>query len=65
MTDDLVGVPAKAGCDDGAEILHGLNNTLASMLLNAQVMEWKLPPRAGLNVTCTKLCGMRNRAESC
>lgn len=37
-----------AGCsngayDDCAEILHGLNNVLASMLLNAQVMEWKLP----------------------
>ena len=30
-------------CDDCAEILHGLNNVLASMLLNAQVMEWKLP----------------------
>jgi hypothetical protein len=28
------------GCD---EILHRLNNVLASMLLNAQVMEWKLP----------------------
>jgi hypothetical protein len=30
-------------CDDCAGILHGLNNVLASMLLNAQVMEWKLP----------------------
>lgn len=30
-------------CADCAEILHGLNNALASMLLNAQVMEWKLP----------------------
>ena len=29
--------------DECAEILHGLNNVLASMLLNAQVMEWKLP----------------------
>ena len=25
------------------ELLHGLNNVLASTLLNAQVMEWKLP----------------------
>ena len=29
--------------DDWAEILHGLNNVLAGTLLNAQVMEWKLP----------------------
>jgi hypothetical protein len=34
---------AKAACGDCADILHGLNNVLASMLLNAQVMEWKLP----------------------
>ena len=34
---------SKGACDDCAEILHGLNNVLASMLLNAQVMEWKLP----------------------
>ncbi|MGA9567478.1 MAG: hypothetical protein WBS19_18270 [Candidatus Korobacteraceae bacterium] len=26
-----------------AELLHGLNNVLVSTLLNAQVMEWKLP----------------------
>ena len=31
------------GCGDCSEILHGLNNALASMLLSAQVMEWKLP----------------------
>jgi hypothetical protein len=31
------------GREGWAEILHGLNNVLASMLLNAQVMEWKLP----------------------
>ena len=37
-----VGVSAGTG-DDCAEILHGLNNVLASMLLNAQVLEWKLP----------------------
>lgn len=28
---------------DQAEILHGLNNVLVSILLNAQLMEWKLP----------------------
>src|SRR5271165_158772 len=26
-----------------AELLHGLNNVLVGMLLNAQVLEWKLP----------------------
>ena len=30
-------------CDGCDEVLHGLNNVLASVLLNAQVMEWKLP----------------------
>jgi len=34
---------SRGACDDCSEILHGLNNVLASMLLNAQVMEWKLP----------------------
>src|SRR5664279_6566944 len=34
---------SQGACDDCAGILHGLNNVLASMLLNAQVMEWKLP----------------------
>ena len=34
---------SSVACDDCSEILHGLNNALASMLLNAQVMEWKLP----------------------
>jgi len=34
---------SKGAGDECAEILHGLNNVLASMLLNAQVMEWKLP----------------------
>jgi hypothetical protein len=33
----------QTGGDGCAEILHGLNNVLASMLLNAQVLEWKLP----------------------
>jgi His Kinase A (phospho-acceptor) domain len=34
---------AVAGCEDCGELLHGLNNALASVLLNAQVMAWKLP----------------------
>ena len=29
--------------EDLGEILHGLNNVLVSILLNAQFMEWKLP----------------------
>jgi hypothetical protein len=44
---DLSGVTAvsagQTAGDGCAEILHGLNNVLASMLLNAQVLEWKLP----------------------
>jgi len=44
----ISGDHADIGCartteGDCAEILHGLNNVLASVLLNAQVMEWKLP----------------------
>ena len=27
-----------------ADTLHALNNAISSILLNAQVMEWKLPP---------------------
>lgn len=29
--------------EDLSEIVHGLNNVLVSILLNAQFMEWKLP----------------------
>jgi hypothetical protein len=32
-----------ARCGECAEIFVGLNNALASVILNAQVMEWKLP----------------------
>jgi|SRR5580704_15061302 hypothetical protein len=32
-----------AGCEECGELLHGLNNALASVLLNAQVMAWKMP----------------------
>jgi hypothetical protein len=28
---------------ESAELLHGLNNVFVTMLLNAQVLEWKLP----------------------
>lgn len=31
------------GGEEPREILHGLNNMLVSILLNAQVIEWKLP----------------------
>jgi hypothetical protein len=34
---------AAAGCGECGELLHTLNNALASVLLNAQVMSWKLP----------------------
>ena len=34
-------MPARA--EELSEILHGLNNVLVSILLNAQIMEWKLP----------------------
>lgn len=34
---------APTGCEDCGELLHGLNNALASVLPNAQVMAWKLP----------------------
>ena len=47
-TSTTAGEIANSSCpprirDDCAELLHGLNNTLVSTLLNAQVMEWKLP----------------------
>ena len=29
--------------EDFGDIVHGLNNVLVSILLNAQFMEWKLP----------------------
>ncbi len=32
-----------ANTEDLREIVHGLNNVLVSILLNAQFMEWKLP----------------------
>lgn len=43
LSGHIVADCSKGACNDCAEILHGLNNVLASVLLNAQVMEWKLP----------------------
>lgn len=50
MTDGLSGLNTGTGPDcwsgvdpECAELLHGLNNVLVGTLLNAQVMEWKLP----------------------
>ena len=34
---------AMSSPEDLSEIVHGLNNVLVSILLNAQFMEWKLP----------------------
>ena len=33
----------ETSCGQQDEILHGLNNVLVSILLNAQLIEWKLP----------------------
>lgn len=30
-------------CEELSDIVHGLNNALVSILLNAQVIEWRLP----------------------
>lgn len=37
------GTPLRLLDRESAELLHELNNVFVSMLLNAQVMEWKLP----------------------
>jgi hypothetical protein len=43
-TAEPMDVPRESAVDaECAELLHGLNNALVSTLLNAQVMEWKLP----------------------
>lgn len=34
---------ATVSANELGEILHGLNNVLVSIVLNAQIMEWKLP----------------------
>jgi hypothetical protein len=51
LVTDLATGLSEGGCLAGAgslrpecaEVLHELNNALVSMLLNAQVLEWKLP----------------------
>ena len=37
-----------AGCSHCANILHELANTITAVLMNAQVMEWRLPPYSRL-----------------
>ena len=37
-----------AGCDGCADTLHELANTITAVLINAQVLEWKLPPYSRL-----------------
>ncbi len=41
--EEKVTAPEFGGEAEPREILHGLNNMLVSILLNAQVIEWKLP----------------------
>ena len=41
VPENRTAIPARA--EELGEILHGLNNVLVSILLNAQIMEWKLP----------------------
>jgi hypothetical protein len=41
--DQSAGVRACQIDEESAELLHELNNVFVGMLLNAQVMEWKLP----------------------
>jgi hypothetical protein len=40
---DGAGETARIFDSECAELLHGLNNVFVGMLLNAQVLEWKLP----------------------
>ena len=42
-TEEKVTAPEFKGDSELSQILHGLNNMLVSILLNAQVIEWKLP----------------------
>src|SRR3974390_57291 len=50
LTERSTGLTADGACETArivdsecAELLHGLNNVLVGILLNAQVLEWKLP----------------------
>lgn len=40
--------PSPLQCGDCAEVLHELSNVITGVLLNAQVLEWKLPPYSHL-----------------
>ena len=39
---------SNAGCNHCADALHELANTITAVLMNAQVMEWRLPPYSRL-----------------
>ncbi len=36
--------PSFSGCEDCGEVLHELANLMTGVLVNAQVLGWKLPP---------------------
>jgi hypothetical protein len=40
--------PLRLQCSDCEELLHELSNVVTGVLLNAQVLEWKLPPYSHL-----------------
>ena len=40
--------PLLLQCGDCAEVLHELSNVVTGVLMNAQVLEWKLPPYSHL-----------------
>jgi len=40
--------PLRLQCSDCEELLHELSNVVTGVLMNAQVMEWKLPPYSHL-----------------
>lgn len=42
-------------CSDCGEILHELSNVVTGVLLNAQVLEWKLPPYSHLKRSVREL----------
>jgi hypothetical protein len=40
--------PLRLQCSDCEELLHELSNVITGVLMNAQVLEWKLPPYSHL-----------------
>ena len=40
--------PSSFACRDYVEMLHQLSNVMTSVLTNAQVLSWKLPPYSHL-----------------